>query len=229
MKKEEIHLWDIKRILFGQAPPEFLLEVFIRSLIVYIAALVVVRWMGKRMNGQLTIIEYAIMIMMGAILAVPMQMPDRGILQGLFVLVLTLFLLRGINGIAFKSTRFEKLVQGELTILIKDGVLQLTELRNCRITPQEIFAKLRKKNIYHLGKVKRMYLEACGIFSIYENQEPGPGLPVFPPDDPGMVDSDNTTPDDVVACINCGMLHKKSAKEDYCANCGNNEWSKAIL
>ncbi len=28
-EKEEIHLGDIKRILFGQAPPEFLIEVFL--------------------------------------------------------------------------------------------------------------------------------------------------------------------------------------------------------
>src|SRR3982750_3522578 len=96
MKKEEIHLWDVKRILIGQAPPEFLLDVLIRSLIMYIAAILVLRWMGKRMNGQLSIIELAVMVTMGAILAVPMQIPDRGLLQGLLVLVTILALLRGI-------------------------------------------------------------------------------------------------------------------------------------
>ncbi|MDB5004499.1 MAG: hypothetical protein JWQ34_2724 [Mucilaginibacter sp.] len=33
MKKEDIHLGDITCILFGEAPPVFLLEVFIRTLI----------------------------------------------------------------------------------------------------------------------------------------------------------------------------------------------------
>src|SRR5947209_8169180 len=95
MKKEQIQLWDIKRILFGQAPPEFLVEVFIRSLVIYVAAIIVMRWMGKRMNGQHSIIELSVMVMMGAIIAVPMQVPDRGMLQGVLILLVTLFLLRG--------------------------------------------------------------------------------------------------------------------------------------
>ena len=51
MKKEEIEPWDWPRILFGQAPPEFLVEVLMRTLIVYLALQVVVRLMGKRMGG----------------------------------------------------------------------------------------------------------------------------------------------------------------------------------
>lgn len=43
MKKEEIHLSDIKRILIGNEPPEFLVEVLVRSLIVYIVELL---WCG---------------------------------------------------------------------------------------------------------------------------------------------------------------------------------------
>jgi hypothetical protein len=125
MKKEEINLWDIKRILFGNAPPEFLVEVFIRALIIYIAAIIVMRLMGKRMNGQLTILELAVIVTMGAILAVPMQIPDRGILQGFVCLLCFLFFLRGINWLAFRNTKFEKVLQGEVSTVIKDGVIQL--------------------------------------------------------------------------------------------------------
>lgn len=119
MKKEEIHLWDVKRILFGQAPPEFLLEVFIRSLIIYVATIIVMRWLGKRMNGQLSIIELSVIVVMGATISVPMQIPDRGLAQGFVVLLCILFFLRGINWIAFKSTGFEKLTQGDASLLIK--------------------------------------------------------------------------------------------------------------
>lgn len=77
MKKEEIYLEDIKRILYGLAPPEFMLEVFIRTIIIYIALLFIVRWLGKRMSGQLTIMEMAIMLVIGAVVSVPMQVPDQ--------------------------------------------------------------------------------------------------------------------------------------------------------
>jgi len=181
MKKEEIYLWDIKRILFGQAPPGFLIEVFIRSLIIYVAAIVLMRWLGKRMNGQLTIVEYAVMVVMGATVSVPMQIPDRGLLQGFVVMLCILLFLRGINWIAFHNGRFEKLVQGEASILIKDGVLNLKELNRTKISQQQVFEMLRAKQIYHLGKVKRLYLEACGIFSVYQEEQPKPGLPLSLP------------------------------------------------
>ena len=62
MKPEEIKLEDWQRILFGNITPLFLAEVFIRTLIMYLVLLTVVRWLGKRMSGQLTIIEMTMMI-----------------------------------------------------------------------------------------------------------------------------------------------------------------------
>jgi uncharacterized membrane protein YcaP (DUF421 family) len=228
MKKEQIHLWDIKRILFGQAPPEFLLEVLIRSLIIYVAVIILMRWLGKRMNGQLTIVEYAVMVVMGATVSVPMQIPDRGLLQGFVVMLCILLFLRGINWIAFHNSRFEKLVQGEVSILIKDGVLDLTELKRTRISQQQVFEVLRTKQIYHLGKVKRLYLEACGIFSVYEEERARPGLPLFPPDDNSLLE-EKSSGNAPVVCINCGTTKQDDQRENTCTNCGNNEWTKAIV
>ncbi|MFL5808767.1 MAG: DUF421 domain-containing protein [Flavisolibacter sp.] len=229
MKKEEIHLWDIKRILLGQAPAEFLLEVLIRALIMYIAAIVLMRFLGKRMNGQLTIIELSVIVVMGATISVPMQIPDRGLVQGFVVLLCIYAFLRGINWIALKSTRFEKLVQGEVSILVKDGVLNLKELNKTKITQQQLFEVLRAKKIFHLGKVQRMYLEACGIFSVYPQEQTKPGLPLFPPDDKPILEEYTRVDRNDVACINCGYIKPHFQKETYCKNCGNNEWTAAIV
>jgi uncharacterized membrane protein YcaP (DUF421 family) len=152
MKKEEIHLWDIKRILFGQAPPEFLLEVLVRSIIIYVAAIIIMRWLGKRMNGQLTILEYAVMVVMGATISVPMQIPDRGLLQGFVVLLCILLFLRGVNWIAFHNSKFEKMVQGEVSVLVKDGVLDLKELSRTKISQQQIFEVLSRKKFSNLER-----------------------------------------------------------------------------
>jgi uncharacterized membrane protein YcaP (DUF421 family) len=228
MKKEEIHLWDIKRILFGQAPPEFLLEVLVRSIIIYVAAIIIMRWLGKRMNGQLTILEYAVMVVMGATISVPMQIPDRGLLQGFVVLLCILLFLRGVNWIAFHNSKFEKMVQGDVSVLVKDGVLDLKELSRTKISQQQIFEVLRSKKNFQLGKVKRMYLEACGIFSVYEEEKPKPGLPLFPPDDKSLLEQ-KTPAHTPIVCINCGSVKAENEELKYCRNCGNNEWTKAIV
>jgi uncharacterized membrane protein YcaP (DUF421 family) len=226
MKKEEIHLWDIKRILFGQAPPEFLLEVLIRTLIMYVGVIIITRLLGKRMNGQLTIIELSIMVMMGAILAVPMQIPDRGILQGILLLFCVLLLLRGVNWLGFKNSRFEKVLQGEGMLLVKDGVMQLPALSKTKITKQQLFARLRGKKIMQLGQVKRMYIEACGLFSIYTEEAPKPGLSVLPRTDDEMLKELKLSGEKV--CTNCGLVQPPKTQKPLCPNCGSDAFIMAV-
>jgi len=229
MKTQEIHIGDIQRILFGQAPPVFLLEVLIRTLFVFVFLLFVVRWLGKRMSGQLTIMEMAVMLTLGAIVSVGMQVPERGILLSMLVLLVTLTFHRGLAKLGFKSTRIEELTQGKLSLLVKDGVLQLEEMARCRVSHQQLFAQLRSNEVYNLGKVKRVYLEACGVFSIFQTAEAKPGLPVLPPDDQRMFDVQS--PVELIACIHCGVVKSKQDEGSIssCDSCGCDGWTDAVL
>src|SRR6195952_5060980 len=122
MKKEDVDLGDLTRILFGEAPPLFLVEVFIRTLITYIFLLFILRWLGKRMSGQLTIMELSVMLTLGAIVSASMQLPDHCILEGILLLHCALGFQRGISYLGVLSTKFERLTQGKVGMLIKDGI-----------------------------------------------------------------------------------------------------------
>src|SRR5579872_2254690 len=94
MDKSQIHLGDWHRLLFGNAPAGFMAETLFRAIIIYICLMVIVGWLGKRMSGQVTITELGIAIMLGAIVAPPMETPERGILYGVFILIVMLLLHR---------------------------------------------------------------------------------------------------------------------------------------
>ena len=230
MKKEEIHLQDVGRILFGQANPIFLLEVFVRTIIIYIILLFVVRWLGKRMNGQLTIMELAVMLTLGAIVSVPMQMPDRGLLQGVVLLIVAGLFQRGISLVGFRSGKMEDMIMGKCSMLVEDGILNLEQMRKDRITKQQLYSELRTQKIFNLGNVERVYLEACGIFSIFKTDQPRAGLPIFPPDDEQIYKGRTTDffeDKHLQACKNCGYVRPVDGNED-CKKCGANEWVNAI-
>jgi uncharacterized membrane protein YcaP (DUF421 family) len=70
-------------------------EVFIRTLIIYVFLLFVLRWLGKRMSGQLAIMELSVMLTLGAIAAASMQLPDHGILEGFLLLLCALLSAQG--------------------------------------------------------------------------------------------------------------------------------------
>jgi uncharacterized membrane protein YcaP (DUF421 family) len=229
MEKEEMHLGDIKRILFGQMPPSFILEVAIRTFFIYIILLIILRLMGKRMNGQITIIELAVMITLGAIVSPVMQLPDRGLLFGVLVLIVALVFQRGLNLWGFKNEKVEKLTQGEMSLLIKDGTLILEELAKTHITRQQVFSMLREKKIQNLGKVKRAYLEDCGVLSVFPMQQVKPGLPLFPSKDPGIRNIEKKMPDHTMACLNCGHVQQIATDDTPCDACDGQEWTEAYL
>ena len=62
----------VKRLLMGNDPFQFLGEIVIRTVLVYLALMLAVRLLGKRMSGQITNLELAVMIPLGAIVAVPL-------------------------------------------------------------------------------------------------------------------------------------------------------------
>jgi uncharacterized membrane protein YcaP (DUF421 family) len=229
MDKEEIKLSDFQRILFGEAPPEYLIEVLIRTLIIFLALLIFLRLIGKRMGGVLTISDLAVMLTLGAILAVPMQVPDKGILQGIVILITVLLLQRGLNLWEFRSNKVEQVTQGEMTVLVKDGKIKTGNMLKSRISKQQIFAQLRKSNIHSLGKVKRMYLEACGIFSIYEFEDDKPGLSVLPPSDKGIYELRQHRESDSMSCGNCGNTVSERKTHEACQLCGSKEWYKSVI
>ncbi len=227
MKKEEIHLDDWKRILFGQAPPEFLLEVLLRAIIVYFILLVVVRLLGKRMSGQLTLTEMSVMVTVGAIISPSLEAPDRGIVLALVAMLCMMAFQRGVTWLEFKRKGFENVTQGELTMLIKDGILQIDNLTDTRISKQQIFAQLRGQTIYNVSQVKRLYIEACGEFSLYKTEDARPGLSTLPPDDAAMR-QDQSYADDTVACTNCANTAPAWQLQGPCPVCGQQVWTKAV-
>jgi uncharacterized membrane protein YcaP (DUF421 family) len=227
MEKEDIHLYDVYRILFGNAPLIFLVEIIIRSVITYIILLAVIRGLGKRMSGQLSFTEMAVMLMLGAIVSSAMQIPERGIIEGCFVLLLVLLMQRLITWRMFKSARLEDKILGQMYLLVKDGVLQTKELSREYISRTQIFGILRSKSIINLGMVKRLYLETSGSFTMYTYKNERPGLSLLPREDKALFNSQHLV-SDKKACNICGQLYESTLVPDQCDNCQSNEFVQPV-
>ncbi len=230
MKKEDIHWDDWHRILIGAAPTSFLLEVLIRTVIMYLVLLVVLRLMGKRMGGQLTISELAVMVTLGAIICVPMQVPDKGIVQGIFVLLCAWAFQRGFALLGVRNSKFENLTQGKEEVLLKDGVLEVKKLEETNISRQQLYGVLRAQNIFNLGEVERVYIEGCGIFSVFKSDSPKPGLSIFPTRDGDVLEAQETPEENFYVCRMCGRTaENEKEKNGHCNNCGCETWEEAII
>jgi uncharacterized membrane protein YcaP (DUF421 family) len=226
MEKYDIHLSDIMRILQGNVPWVFYLELVIRAVVVYLIIIVALRLMGKRMGKLLTRNELAAVSTLAAAIGIPLQTPDRGLLPGLLIAAIVVVLQRSVAGIASRKERFERLTQGRISTLVSDSVLQMNAMKECHLSRERIFSSLRGQNIRHLGEVQRFYLEASGSFTIIKHAKPVPGLCVLPVIDKAFI---NEQPHDhnKKICSYCGYSQLQE-HTTACSNCHNKDWVYAI-
>jgi uncharacterized membrane protein YcaP (DUF421 family) len=73
MKKDEIHVFDLLRMLVGENPVAFLGEIALRAIVTYLLLLLAMRLLGKRVAGQMSALKLTIVVTLGAAIGVPLQ------------------------------------------------------------------------------------------------------------------------------------------------------------
>jgi uncharacterized membrane protein YcaP (DUF421 family) len=226
MKEEEIHLWDWMRMLLGQTPWVFIIEIFIRLFLIYLILLVSMRLLGSRMSAQLSRTEMVAMVSLAAAIGIPLHSPDRGILPSIIVATVVVVLGRVIARASYLNQKFERRIQDDINILVRDGVISINEMVQTRLTVERVFAQLRSEGIKHLGEVKRLYIEANGSFTLIRSTEIKPGLTVIPEFDTDFIAGQSLAHNQV--CKTCGGPSSAEDENNKCSNCKSNEWVRAV-
>jgi len=220
----ELELFDLNRLLIGeQLPYSFLLEVLLRSAVMFLMVLIILRISGKRGIKQLSVFELAIFISLGSAAGDPMFYQEVGLLPAIVVLVVVISLYKGITFLTGRFERIEEYVEGKPVKLIEDGKIIYEAFRKESLAYDELFAHLRQHSVSHLGQVKCAYLETSGDLSIFyfPDDEVVPGLPILPRIYDFPVKEFH--PDKEYACTHCGNK-QNPATEETCGVCAEKEW-----
>jgi uncharacterized membrane protein YcaP (DUF421 family) len=223
MDKDDIKIGDWVRVILGEVPPVFLIEIILRTIVVYSLLMFSFRMMGSRMASQLNRIEQASLVTLAAAIGVPIQSPERGIVPPLIIALVVVISARLIARRASRNEKFERQSQGKADTLVENSVLCNKTVGKTTLTRERIFAQLRSKRIVHLGQVKRFYLEANGSFTLIKNGQAQPGLAILPEYDQDFLKQFPRSGEKV--CSTCG---NKKMQEEPCENCGDICWEYAI-
>ncbi|MCE6990800.1 DUF421 domain-containing protein [Dyadobacter sp. CY323] len=223
---KEILEWE--RMLFNDLPPIFVVEVILRSTVMFTFLLIALRITGKRGVRQLSIFEIVIIIALGSAAGDPMFYEDVGIVPALVVFATIISLYRVVTWLTGKSEWFEKLIEGKTVCLIHEGRFSVTEFAKETLAQDEFFSELRVKSIEHLGQIRNAYLEPSGEVSIffYKEDEVKYGLPVLPE----LYSKKNKTifKDGHHSCSFCGFTEDKKTGSAICPVCNRDEWVPAL-
>lgn len=154
-----------------------MLITFIRSIILYIIVLIVMRLMGKREIGQLQPFELAISIMIADLATIPMTEIGIPIFNGIIPILGLLFMHLIISMSNLKSSKIREIICGKPRILIYRGKIDEKALKKERFTINELQEKLRGNGVVNLGDVEYAILETSGDVTVIQKPDKRTTIP----------------------------------------------------
>ena len=140
---------------------------YLRTIILYLVLIAVIRLMGKRQIGQLEPTEFVVTMLVANLAAIPMQDGGIPLFSGLLPILTVLGVELILAFLSIKSIRFRKLLCGKPVILIENGNIMQENLRKTRVTLDELTGHLRLKDILDLSRVQYAILETNGDLSVF--------------------------------------------------------------
>ena len=148
-----------------------MLLILVRSIVLYILVLLVMRCMGKREIGQLQPFELAISIMIADLAATPMGELGTPIIYGIIPILALLVMHFLISFINLKSMKFREFICGKPSILVYRGKIDEKVMKKENFTINELQERLRGNSIFDLGDVEYAILETSGQITVIPKPE----------------------------------------------------------
>ena len=154
-----------------------MLLTFIRTIILYIIVLIVMRFMGKREIGQLQPIELVISIMIADLATLPMAEPGIPITNGIIPILGLLVMHLTISVLNLKNVKIREIICGKPSILIYRGRINEKNMRKERFTMNELEERLRGNNVFNIGDVEYAILETSGQITVIQKPNKRNSIP----------------------------------------------------
>ena len=150
-----------------------LLEKIVRPLIVYVALLVLFRLFGKRELAQLNPFDLIVLLTISNTVQNAIIGNDNSVSGGLIGAVTLL----GANWVVvrfmYRHEKIDRLIEGDETVLVEDGVVLRDRLDQELITAAELEAAAHRQGFESLADVQRAILEPGGTLAFF-GKKPSP-------------------------------------------------------
>jgi len=148
-----------------------LLQIVLRTGVIYLLVLIGVRLSGKREVGQMTPFDLTLLLLLSNSVQNAMTGPDTSLMGGAVAAGTLLILNYLIAEVSGTNRRFRRLIQGQPTLLIHDGKSIESHMAKEHVSVDELHRALREHGISCIEQAALAVLEVDGSISCLKYDE----------------------------------------------------------
>ena len=141
---------------------------FLKTLFLYFFIIIVYRIMGKKEVGKLGIVDLIVSILIAELAAMSIESPKSSILVSVIPILTLVFIQVVLSYISLKNSKIRKLIDGDPTVIIKNGKLQFHRMSQLRYSLDDLMSQLREQQIKSIEEVDYAVLENNGKLSVFQ-------------------------------------------------------------
>ena len=153
-----------------------MLNILLRTLIVYTLLVIAMRIGGKRQIGELQLSELVCALLLSELAAMPIGHEEIPISFAVIPL-LAVISVEVITAFAvMKSKTLQKLFDGSPSVIIEKGRLNVKEMERLRLGIEELIVEARLKGVSDISELDYAILEDNGELSVFKKSESPGGI-----------------------------------------------------
>ena len=151
-----------------------LLEIALRTGVIYLLVLIGIRLSGKREVGQMTPFDLTLLLLLSNSVQNAMTGPDTSLAGGAVAACTLLVLNYLVAEVAGANRRFRRLIQGHPTLLVHDGEIIPAQMAREHVSLDALQTALREHGIGSVKEAALAVLEVDGSISVmkYDDIQP---------------------------------------------------------
>jgi len=148
-----------------------LLQIVLRTGVIYLLVLIGVRLSGKREVGQMTPFDLTLLLLLSNSVQNAMTGPDTSLLGGAVAASTLLILNYLVANVSGGNRRVRRLIEGEPSLLVHDGKVIDSHMAREHVSMDELHRALREHGINACDQVALAVLEVDGSISCLKYDE----------------------------------------------------------
>ena len=142
----------------------------VRITVLYFLLIIVLRFLGKREVGQLSIFDLVILLIIADIASIGIDNPKFYFTGIMCVLVLAI-LQKALSYILLKLPLLRSIIDGNPRILVIDGKIKYNNMKKELYSIDDLTSQMRLEHIMEISEIRLAILETNGVLSIFRKSK----------------------------------------------------------